>query len=213
MTEGDWLESSDPQEMVRYLAQGVGSERKLRLFGCACCRQVWDLLKEECFREAVETAERFADGLASGKELAIAKKVSGAALERNGLAGVTGPRCCASGSAWSCTRNAQTAAMYPLWVFTDEAQRQWEILFIRDIFGNPFGPRPPSDATWLKWNDGTVVKLAQGIYDERAFDRLPILADALEEAGCTNADILAHCREPGEHVRGCWVLDLLLGKS
>ena len=58
-----------------------------------------------------------------------------------------------------------------------------------------------------------MVKLAQGIYDDRAFDRMPVLADALEEAGCYDADILAHCRQPGEHVRGCWVVDLLLGKE
>jgi hypothetical protein len=66
---------------------------------------------------------------------------------------------------------------------------------------------------WVAWNEGTVVKLTQGIYDDRAFDRLPVLADALEEAGCTNAEILAHCREPGPHVRGCWALDLLLEKE
>ena len=123
---------------------------------------------------------------------------------------------------------------------------------IHDIFGNAFrrfvpGPEyatlnmaggVPTD--WLTWNDGTVPKLAQAIYDERAFDRMPILADALEEAGCTNEDILMHCRkrereyrllpkgEPSQgkewqflgwrpsdspHVRGCFVLDLLLGKS
>ena len=68
-------------------------------------------------------------------------------------------------------------------------------------------------ANVLKWNGGCVVKVAAAIYDERAFDRMPILADALEDAGCDNADILNHCREPGEHVRGCWVLDLLLGKK
>ena len=68
------------------------------------------------------------------------------------------------------------------------------------------------DHTWLAWRDGTILKLAQAIYDDRAFDRLPVLADALEEAGCHDADILAHCRAPGPHVRGCWVVDLLLGK-
>jgi hypothetical protein len=68
-------------------------------------------------------------------------------------------------------------------------------------------------AVWLNWNDGTVVKLAEGIYNDRAFDRLPVLADALEDAGCTEAEILAHCRSGGEHVRGCWVLDLILGKE
>jgi hypothetical protein len=102
--------------------------------------------------------------------------------------------------------------MYPLWVFTDEAQRKWEVLLIRDIFGNPF--RAVSLVpSWLIWNEATVAKLAQAIYDERAFERLPVLADALEEAGCTDAEILAHCRGPGPHVRGCWALDLLLGKA
>jgi hypothetical protein len=66
---------------------------------------------------------------------------------------------------------------------------------------------------WLRWNDGTVAKLAQTIETERAFDCLPLLADALEEAGCDNQEILDHCRSTGEHVRGCWVVDLLLGKS
>jgi hypothetical protein len=80
--------------------------------------------------------------------------------------------------------------------------------FIRDIF-NPFRP-VTIDPTWSTL---TVKHLAGAIYDDRAFERLPILADALEEAGCTNADILAHCRGPGPHVRGCWVVDLVLGKE
>ncbi|MBL8795551.1 MAG: hypothetical protein JNM56_16720 [Planctomycetia bacterium] len=80
---------------------------------------------------------------------------------------------------------------------------------LKDIFGNPFRPVAFNSA----WRTATVVSFAQGIYAERAFDRLPILADALEDAGCDNADILKHCREPGEHVRGCWCVDLLLGKS
>jgi hypothetical protein len=87
-----------------------------------------------------------------------------------------------------------------------------QCILIRDIFGNPFRPQPSIDSSWLSWNDGIVSKLAKAIYDDRAFDRLPILADALEEAGCTNADILEHCRQPGEHVRGCWGVDLVLGK-
>ena len=70
-------------------------------------------------------------------------------------------------------------------------------ILLHEILGNPFRP-VAVDPSWLVWNDGTVVKMAQAIYDERAFDRLPVLADALEEAGCTNADILAHCRLPGD---------------
>jgi hypothetical protein len=80
---------------------------------------------------------------------------------------------------------------------------------LRDIFGSPFRPVAPAPA----WNDDAVRKMAQATYDGRAFDRLPLLADALEDAGCTSADILAHCRGPGPHVRGCWVVDLLLGKK
>jgi hypothetical protein len=83
---------------------------------------------------------------------------------------------------------------------------------LRDIFGNPFRP-PTIDPVWITRNGGAVPKLAQAIYAQRRFQDLPVLIDTLEEAGCTNADILAHCRQPGGHVRGCWVVDLLLGKE
>jgi hypothetical protein len=83
---------------------------------------------------------------------------------------------------------------------------------IRDIFGNPHSS-PAIDSAWLGWNDRTILKVSQAIYEERAFDRLPILADALEDAGCNVADIVDHCRGPGPHVRGCWVIDLLLDKE
>jgi len=87
---------------------------------------------------------------------------------------------------------------------------EWESCHqIRDIFGNPFRPVAFDPA----WQSETVVALATGIYAERAFERMPILADALEEAGCDNTDILNHCRGDGPHVRGCWVVDLVLGKS
>ncbi len=71
----------------------------------------------------------------------------------------------------------------------------------------------PVDPLWLTWSDGTVPKIAESISRDRAFDRLPILADALEEAGCDNADILAHCRGPNPHAQGCWAVDLLLNKE
>ncbi|WP_246173617.1 hypothetical protein [Limnoglobus roseus] len=80
---------------------------------------------------------------------------------------------------------------------------------LRDIFGNPFRPVACDPA----WRTSTAVGLAEVIYDDRAFDRLPILADALQDAGCEDADILAHCRGDGPHVRGCWVVDLVLGKE
>jgi hypothetical protein len=115
------------------------------------------------------------------------------------------------------------AYIYPVWhVFsnapTGELQSDgsayyvetgYQAALLREIFGNPFHP-VTIDRAWLTAN---VAGLAQSIYDDRAFDRLPILADALEDAGCDNADILNHCRQPGEHVRGCWVVDLVLGKT
>src|SRR5262249_23472844 len=94
-------------------------------------------------------------------------------------------------------------------VSTEAAAKLQQVGFLRCIFGNPFHPVTLTPA----WQTSTVTALAQSIYDDRAFDRLPILADALEDAGCDNADILNHCRQPGEHVRGCWVVDLILGKE
>jgi hypothetical protein len=91
-------------------------------------------------------------------------------------------------------------------------ERSEQTELIRCLFGNPFRS-PFLDNAWLTWNGGTIPKLAQVIYDNRRFAELPILADALEEAGCDNADVLSHCRSEGPHVRGCWVVDLLLGKG
>lgn len=86
-----------------------------------------------------------------------------------------------------------------------------QCFLVRDIFGNPFRPVTITPDC-LVWNDGTIPKIAQAIYVERAFDRLPILADAIEESGLNDLDILAHCRQSGEHTRGCWVVDLILNK-
>jgi hypothetical protein len=92
------------------------------------------------------------------------------------------------------------------------AEHAAQCTLLRDIFGNPFRP-VAVDPTWLTWNDGMLVKVAHGIYDDCAFDRLPVLADALEDAGCDNEEILSHCRSKGPHVRGCWVVDLILAKE
>ncbi len=105
-------------------------------------------------------------------------------------------------------RTAMTVTSWP------ESDRQrtatmCQLDLLHCVFGNPFRPVEFANS----WRSETVVALASGIYAERAFDRLPILADALEEAGCDHPDMLAHCRGPGPHVRGCWVVDLVLGKS
>ncbi|WP_246173648.1 hypothetical protein [Limnoglobus roseus] len=87
--------------------------------------------------------------------------------------------------------------------------RRHQAAILRDIFGDPFRPVTFDS----HWQSETAVSLAQAIYDDRAFDRLPILADALQDAGCEDADVLSHCRGDGPHVRGCWVVDLVLGKK
>ena len=81
---------------------------------------------------------------------------------------------------------------------------------LRCIFGTPFQGSPLKEP---KWRTDTVTGIAQAIYDDRAFDRLPVLADALEDAGCDDRELLDHCRSGEEHVRGCWAVDLLLGKE
>jgi hypothetical protein len=83
---------------------------------------------------------------------------------------------------------------------------------LREVFGNPFRPAA-AESVWLGWNGGTVAALARSCYDRGVSDALPIIADALEEAGCADRDILLHCRKEGQHVRGCWVVDLLLAKE
>jgi hypothetical protein len=98
------------------------------------------------------------------------------------------------------------------WDYRDNEPVLVAALF-RDVAGNPFSPSPPLSPAVLAWCDGTVRKLARAIHEERAFERLPILADALEEAGCVDQYLLAHCRSPGPHVFGCWAVDHCLGRD
>lgn len=120
------------------------------------------------------------------------------------------PQLTASRLAVRIAANAERAKESALKVWRTELAKYAAL--VREVFFFPFRT-PTIHPSWLAWNNGTVVKLAQVIYDDQAFDRLPILADALEEAGCTDADILAHCRQRGTHVRGCWAVDFILGKG
>src|SRR5262249_52297961 len=88
-----------------------------------------------------------------------------------------------------------------------------QAVLLRDIIGDPFHPPSPVSAAWLAWNGSAVRKVAECIYAENAFDRLGILADALEEAGCADAELLGHLRGPGPHVKGCWAVDAVLVRS
>jgi hypothetical protein len=90
--------------------------------------------------------------------------------------------------------------------------RQLQCHFLRDVVGNPFR-FVYLEPNWLQWCNEAVRRLARDIYDERRFGELPVLGDALEEAGCDVPEVLAHCRAPGPHVLGCWALDLALGKG
>jgi hypothetical protein len=114
--------------------------------------------------------------------------------------------------ALACARSAAHALGLGDSVARD-AERSAQSVLLRDLFGAlPFRPVeiPPA---WLRWNDGTARRLAQAVYRERRFQDLPVLADALEEAGCADPQLLGHLRGPGPHVRGCWAVDALLGRS
>jgi hypothetical protein len=107
-------------------------------------------------------------------------------------------------------RRPEEGARAAAWAELKEQSAQCAVL--RDLVGNPFQFRAV-ESSWLTQNDGAVRELAQVIGEGQAFDRLPILADALEDAGCTDAAILEHCRGPSPHVRGCWVVDAILGRQ
>jgi hypothetical protein len=207
MHEALWLKCQKPKVMLRHLRDRA-SDRKLRLFACACCRCLWDLLVRKPSRRVVEVAEQFADGLATRPDLRAAGKAAQPDFRRYNsertqiIQAADAARACAYADGWTAAHVATSYAQYT----GPPASQQADLL--RDICGNPFRPIevPPA------WLTADVKGLTRAIYDERAFDRLPILGDALEEAGCDNAAILEHCRGPGPHVRGCWAIDLLAGK-
>ncbi len=229
MTEAKWRDCVEASEMLAYL-RGRASERKFRLFAVGCCRRIWELLKDPRSRAAVELAERFADGGAPAEELAkahlAAHEVTGdpfgevrkASAEHAAALAAdndeTGPwyRWCAGNAAVALARARRTphALRGASGQHTGEMAAQCRLL--RDLFDDLFRP-VKVEANWLARNDGAARHLAQMAYDDRDFSQLPILADALEDAGCDNAELLAHLRGPGEHARGCWALDALLGKK
>jgi hypothetical protein len=190
-----WTASADAGRMLEFV-HGKLSDRKLRLFACACCRRLPLVTEVGRNLRAVEAAEHYADGLVPKRDLKKARKVAG-----------LGQRLTSFEPFDEALQAVQLAAQW-----TPPAQQRQFADVLRDVAGNPFRP-VTLRYSWRAWQGGTVVKLAQAIYDERRFEDLPVLADALEDAGCADPAVLAHCRGPGEHVRGCWLLDGLLGKA
>jgi hypothetical protein len=201
------------------------SDRKLRLFAVACCRRVEKYLwgRNQSHR-AILTAERYADGLATDEELETARNLVESQLELYPEEPVY------DASYWACAmdilHDAGMSAHYaannstlPVDQEADDSdvlceqrrdeEKAAQCNLLRDIIGNPLQPVTLNSA----WRTLAVVQLARSLYEERRFEDLPVLADALEVAGCQDAAVLEHCRGPGPHVRGCWVLDLVLGKE
>ncbi|MFO0822976.1 MAG: hypothetical protein U0792_07630 [Gemmataceae bacterium] len=172
---------------------------------------------DERSKRAVEVAESYADGLVTDKDLeSVANAASEAWPTDEKQYGPDGhlliPAAAYNAAVPIGWWGGAPSFMPPSSIIQEAApdpttERRAQAAILRDIF-NPFR-LVTIDPSWLT---STVVALAEGIYAERAFDRMPILADALEDAGCNNADILNHCRGDGPHVRGCWVVDFLLGK-
>jgi hypothetical protein len=230
MTEADWNSSTDPTRMLAFLRDsGRLSERKARLFAAATCRRFGPLVDEERFRRAVETIEQYADRLTSKAALKRARQAVRAA--RHGLS-TSSPQDRTNWAAYwlaevGAGENMYTSVAAEMQRLTDEGildsstegQSAGPAL-LRDLFGPlPFSPARLGEAE-LAWNGGCVVNLAQAAYECRRLpagtlenERLGVLADALEEAGCQARDILAHLRSPGRHVRGCWAVDLILSKE
>jgi hypothetical protein len=186
MSEQEWLASNNPSQLLLFLS-GKPNDRKLILF----CVHHWSVnmaADEDWFQELDMLTE----------------KVINTDAELYQLIG------------HFCEIDVTVRLATPIWWadrVLDQPQSPDERVAmaqsVRDVFGNPFRS-VNIDSSWLT---SDVRILAEGIYQDRAFDRMPILADALQDAGCDNEDILNHCRQTGEHVRGCWVVDLLLGKT
>jgi tetratricopeptide (TPR) repeat protein len=219
MTEAAWLKCADPSPMIDFLC-GEVSDRKLRLALCAGCRRIWKHLDQDEFRHAVEVGEQIADGVATdeARQEAVER-----ANSRVGL-GALACRLCLHDdavdaarrgldAASGCTvRLSQLPAEQKNAAADAERARNEKIhqaALLRDIFGNPFGTVEFDPA----WRTSDVVALAQQMYDSRDFSAMPVLADALQDAGCEDEDIFDHCRGSGPHYRGCWVVDLVLGRK
>jgi hypothetical protein len=232
MTEAAWLTGREPVAML-VAVRGSASDRKLRLFAAACWYRVWAAQVDAKTRRVVELFVRHVDGTISPNEWREGFAAAGGANlgQHFRLLFCTDPVMAAAESAkfavqdaawqqsWDATE-ADVRATFPeligkpSWrnLIRNKVQAREEneqAALVRDVFGNPFRPVCFSP----EWRTDTAMSLARTMYDAREFSAMPILADALQDAGCDSDDVLNHCRGDGPHVRGCWVCDLVLGKQ
>jgi hypothetical protein len=218
MTEQEWLACDYPSPMLEALSDHP-DRPKLRLLACHWClspavrRRVTGTSGG---REFVAVAERYAAGRASWDELAVAVRAAPRARVSGGYGGAY------EAEPVRLVPAAQALRVVAALLADDPWEAAWGVArdgvnllgsdacdLIRELFGNPFRP----GGFDLRWRTADAVALARGIYDDGAFDRLPILADALLDAGCDDEAMLAHCRAAGLHVRGCWVVDAIRTKE
>jgi hypothetical protein len=204
MTEAEWLGCEDPTPMLEFL-RGRASDRKLRLFAVACLRFREDL-RERKDRKVIKLAELYAEGKISIWKLDLASIRAGWDYEgRNPKFQRVNWRMEADLVVRDCVR-----------LYEERTERAALCDLLRDIFGDPGGAVELGESP----RKSIVLSLAQAVCEDRSrpngllgLSRLAILADALEDAGCDDSAILDHLRSPGPHVRGCWALDLVLGKE
>jgi hypothetical protein len=221
MNEQEWPSYNYAWQMRDFLrshhrrGRGAKGARRARLVVCGLARQAWIILPDDRLRAGVEIAERHADGEANAAELAKAERRASPVGDWGAFPHLGREFALGALELYRATQAAKAALRADSWealkwaTNSDWCSDTWFDL-ARDIFGNPFGRLPKIVPAW---RTPLTRSMTQTIYEEHRFGDLPILADALEEAGCTDADILAHCRGSGPHVRGCWVIDLLLGKG
>ena len=208
-TEGQWLDSGDPEEMSRVLDEYPTDGRRWRLFACACCWRILPMLDERS-RKAVAIAERHAEGLADAEEVEDARHLAHSAVLTIWQPGTSASLASAAMAAHYAIVGPQRSYLYAARATGsgEEAERRVQADLLRDVFANPYRAVHLDPA----WRTPTVLAIAADIYQNDTFAEMPVLGDALEDAGCEDPIVLGHARLTRPHVRGCWLIDGLLAR-